>query len=507
MATLTDSTNLTGTITLSKATGTKVTLDTDKKYLTKDIELTINAPSSTITTNGATVNYTNGWVNAGSTTVTDSNLIASNIKKETTIFGVTGTFDNSVNVYQDNEGYVVLDKEGPDYGYKRFAKNPQLIFIDYDGTELQSYTAAEAQALTELPPNPSHGGLIAQGWNWTLTEIKNQLQSCPNSTVYVGQLYTTASGATEIDIELTDNTKLSPILHFSVNSDSSATIDWGDNSALQTATATGDFTHTYNAIGNYTIKIQVITGTCQIFGSDATYALLRKNDIDAEHRVYSNTIKAVRMGNNMNIYTYAFRCCTSLRTITIPSTINTLWGYYPFYYCYSLISITLPHGMTSLGKQSFYTCYSLKSISIPYNLTTFGDRSMYGCNALEKITIPVSTTTFASTAALQNCYSLTNLILPPNVSTINANTFTNCRSLGSLTIPSYVSTIGDNAFSNCYGITQYHFTRSSPATAGTTIFANIVSDCIIYVPKGKLTAYQGATNWAEYASYMQEEPS
>lgn len=121
MATLTDSTNLTGTITLSKATGTKVTLDTDKKYLTKDIELTINAPSSTITTNGATVSYTNGWVNAGSTTVTDSNLIPANIVDGVTIFGVTGNYtgseptelweeiiDQNIQIVSDNPNYFVI---------------------------------------------------------------------------------------------------------------------------------------------------------------------------------------------------------------------------------------------------------------------------------------------------------------------------------------------------------------------------------------------------------------
>lgn len=92
MAILNDSTNLTGTITLSKATGTKVVLDTDKKYLTKDIELTINAPTTTATANGATVSYGEGWITAGSTTVTDSNLVAGNIKSGTSIFGVTGTY-------------------------------------------------------------------------------------------------------------------------------------------------------------------------------------------------------------------------------------------------------------------------------------------------------------------------------------------------------------------------------------------------------------------------------
>lgn len=70
MATLTDSTNLTGTITLSKATGTKVTLDTDKKYLTKDIELTINAQTATPAFTGggisgtATANATNASISS-----------------------------------------------------------------------------------------------------------------------------------------------------------------------------------------------------------------------------------------------------------------------------------------------------------------------------------------------------------------------------------------------------------------------------------------------------------
>ena len=40
-----------------------------------------------------------------------------------------------------------------------------VIFIDYDGFVTNSYTAAEAQALTALPSNPSHPGLISQGWN------------------------------------------------------------------------------------------------------------------------------------------------------------------------------------------------------------------------------------------------------------------------------------------------------------------------------------------------------
>lgn len=58
MATLTDSTNLTGSITITKASGTKIVLDTDKKYITKDIELTIDAQTATPAFTGGGVSGT-----------------------------------------------------------------------------------------------------------------------------------------------------------------------------------------------------------------------------------------------------------------------------------------------------------------------------------------------------------------------------------------------------------------------------------------------------------------
>lgn len=41
-----------------------------------------------------------------------------------------------------------------------------INFWDYDGTLLYAWTLAELATKTELPPLPSHDGLICQGWNW-----------------------------------------------------------------------------------------------------------------------------------------------------------------------------------------------------------------------------------------------------------------------------------------------------------------------------------------------------
>ena len=54
-------------------------------------------------------------------------------------------------------------------------------FIDYDGTILYSYTPDEIASLKTLPRNPSHKGLTAQGWNWSLDDILVYLAKYPDA--------------------------------------------------------------------------------------------------------------------------------------------------------------------------------------------------------------------------------------------------------------------------------------------------------------------------------------
>ena len=65
----------------------------------------------------------------------------------------------------------------------------------------------------------------------------------PDQKVYVGQMYITASRATEIDIELVDELALSPYLYLAING--SVTIDWGDNSTTDTVTGNSTTSRKY----------------------------------------------------------------------------------------------------------------------------------------------------------------------------------------------------------------------------------------------------------------------
>lgn len=59
-----------------------------------------------------------------------------------------------------------------------------ITFYDYDGTIVTSWTLAELATKTALPDYPSHAGLICQGWNWSLADLKTT-----NRKMNVGAMY------------------------------------------------------------------------------------------------------------------------------------------------------------------------------------------------------------------------------------------------------------------------------------------------------------------------------
>lgn len=434
---------------------------------------------------------------------------------EPSVGTATGGGSGSGDVWQDAQGYVHLSDEpgssidvealsvtqngtytaptGTAYspvtvnvsGGGTSVEEKQINFIDYDGTILHSYTKAEVEVMTaesDLPSNPSHTGLTAQGWNWTLAQIKAQLTAMPNDKVLVGQMYITQSGDTELDCEFHEG-RLSPIMTIAVNG--TVKIDWGDNTTADTVTGTSLTTrqaptHTYASAGAYMIKIHVVSGSFQFYGS-SSYLLLRKNITASSSRVYANCVKAVRFGSGItNIGQYAFYYCTSLSSVTIPSSVTSIDSY-AFYCCYALTSITIPSSVTSIENGTFYECHSLTGVTIPSGVTSIGQY------------------------AFNNCYALASITIPSSVTSIKSYAFRYCYSLASITIPSGVTSIMDSAFNSCYGMAEYHFLPTTPPTIQSTVFGNIQSDCIIYVPSSAVDDYKTATNWSTYASYIQGE--
>ena len=334
-----------------------------------------------------------------------------------------------------------------------------INFYDYDGTLVASWSLDELAAATALPANPTHDGLTAQGWNWTLADLK-----ATNRAMNVGQMYITDDGKTRLYITIAAPGRMSVPLYIQQSVANGVTINWGDGSAAETLPGTGivNTTHTYADIGSYVITLAPSDGCTLEFGTgSSSYCVL--GDTDDNGRVYCNMLQKVEIGSGVTrIGNHAFNSCYSLSNITIPDSVTRI-GIYAFRYCYSLSDITIPDSVTSIGDSAFRYCYSLSNITIPEGVTSIG--------------------IYIGNYAFNSCYSLSNI-----------------------TIPDSVTSIGVGAFQDCYGMAEYHLKPTTPPTlANVSAFDNIPSDCIIYVPAGSLSAYQTATNWATYADYMQEE--
>ena len=396
------------------------------------------------------VTNTEGYIGGQTKTGTAVSVSASELVSGSETKTANGTYDVT------NLAELVVNISGGGGGGS--ASDP-VRFIDYDGTVLHSYSVEDFMALTAMPANPTHSGLTSQGWNWSLADAKAQLTKYPEAGLTIGQMYITDDGKTRLYVRFEEG-RLHPYLGICPNG--TVVVDWGDNSATSTLTGTSLTTvqhtdHEYASAGDYVITLTVSSGSFAFYGVSNTAHILKKNTTTTLniHRVYANCLERVEVGANAHIGNYAFRNCYSLASITIPDSVTSI-GNYVFYGCYSLASITIPDGVTSIGTSAFSSCHSLASITIP-----------------------------------------------DSVISIDVSAFINCYSLASITIPDGVTSIGSSVFNNCYGMAEYHFLSITPPTLdATSAFTNIQSDCKIYVPAASLTAYQTATNWSTYASYM-----
>ena len=143
--------------------------------------------------------------------------------------------------------------------------------------------------------------------------------------------------------------------------------------------------------------------------------------------------------------------------ITIPEGINTI-GRDAFKGCTSLTSIDIPNSVTSIATLSFARCTGLTFIHIPKSVTTIGEGAFEGCTGLTSIKVENDNPKFDSR---NNCNAIvetaTNELLagcqetfiPKSVTSIGTEAFYGCTGLTSIDIPNSVTSIGHGAFENC----------------------------------------------------------
>ena len=387
-------------------------------------------------------------------------LIPANIASGVDIGGVIGTFKGSGS--STTSGYTVK-------------------VIDYDGTVIAEEKGNSGKVF-ELPEPPIHSRLVFEGWSSPL-DIVDGTVTIEDFDIIIGATYETASGATEIDIELNAVTGLT--MTFNSKLTGYTSIDWGDGATDST------LTHTYADYGEYTIKIHGMTEIAS--GSSSSY-------IATSACILS--IKNVHLANSVtSIGSYAFYKAQNLRTITVPTSVQS-FGTSVFYYCYALRAFVFPDGMSGTGAYTFNLCYGLNYVVLPASLTTIGNYAFYSCRYL-KLVLHKKLTTIGSDS-LRACGMGGEIELPINITKIGSGALRENYDIERIVFNGNVTSIDSYAFYSCYKCAEYDFSKHTkvPTLANANAFQNIPVLAKILVPVSLYDSWIAATNWSTYAKYI-----
>lgn len=423
------------------------------------------------------------------------------------------------NVVYEKIGKIVLkDDSGANIEYVEKPASPDVVeyvpnsylcrVIDIDGTVLKAEYLAfgEVFALPSPEDLPTHEGLVFDGYSSPIEIIDNTV-TVDDQNLTVGIVYTTSSGLSEFDIELTPKTGLSVTLNVS-----DGDISWGDGYSQSITQATS---HTYSNYGKYTITWSGTTMNTHsgngIFGQNSS--------------TYNYYCTDVRFANITQIGSYAFFNCNSLRGTTIPMSVNTI-NTGAFDACKILEFLVIPPLVEKINSQFCMNSYLLKNVILPHNINNIDGQAFSYCHSLNDVYIPKNVTNIGN-KAFERCYGLSQIIIPSGVESIGSYAFDNCTGLTcDIIIPDSVKTIGQNAFSYCYGINRvkmsknvgsipyqlfvynygvvyYDFTsHTSIPTLNSNGLTGLNYISKIYVPDNLYDSWKTATNWSAWSAYI-----
>jgi len=210
--------------------------------------------------------------------------------------------------------------------------------------------------------------------------------------------------------------------------------------------------------------------------------------VPAVELVIPSEVNGVRV---VRIDPAAFQGCTSLNTVTVPKTVQSVCES-AFAKCTQLETVTLPSGgLTSIPENCFADCSSLQKIELPGMLTEIGAKAFQNCASLhsmeycfnpmlsKRIPQPVEKLPpfleLIGEEAFSGCTSLLDIVLPPKIRRIQKRTFAGCTALRSLSLHRNLRRIDSGAFSGCSALTRVRMPDSVTRIADSAFARTSVS--------------------------------
>ncbi len=383
-------------------------------------------------------------------------------------------------------------------------KTQKVNFCDFKGNLAHSYTADEAEALTELPEAPTIEGFTFQKWNWSLASIKTWLTKHENDDcdLNVGGLYVTTDGHTRIYMHLREAELANLKMPFCIQQMAGTVIiDWGDGSAPETITAAGVYSHTWQ-VNQYPANVVI---DIEYAPSGATKLVLGRAVGTTSYGLFNNEtyyascVEKVEYGNNNDFSTYpgTFKNCKHLKSINIPFGFSTI-GNYAFSSCTNLALTALPDGVMSIGNNAFQNCTNLALTVLPDGVMSIGNDVFQNCTNLALTVLPDGVTSIGNNA-FQYCTNLALTVLPNGVTSIGNDAFNGCKNLALTVLPDGLTSISGYAFQNCANLALTVLPDGLTSISGYA-FQNCTNLALTVLPNGVTSigsnAFQNCTNLA-----------
>lgn len=335
-----------------------------------------------------------------------------------------------------------------------------VVFIDYDGHILYSYSKSEFLALSEMPPLPTMEGLICQEWNWPFDGAQDYVRDY--GVLVVGATYITDDGKTRVYITITS--RLVSTFNLYLQGSGTITVDWGDGTVEEFASVQ-TVSHQYSRLGDF---IVTILGTNYNFTAN----------INAGAATIKSIVRRVEFGTGVT---------------------SVGWGGLNSYY--GLETVTLPKQITTFPQNAMYSAFSLKAIVLPRNIEAIGINGAPQSYAAKFISLGYQLSTL-NNFALSQAYSVKTMCIPEGVSVLPQSLFGQNYTMITCVVPSSVSTINASAFYNCYSLLSVLCVKhtSVPTLSNTNAFTGVHADCKIVIPDALYEEWIAATNWSAIAS-------
>ncbi len=160
-------------------------------------------------------------------------------------------------------------------------------------------------------------------------------------------------------------------------------------------------------------------------------------------------VSSITIPNSVTSIGYdAFSNMTCLQKITIPDSITSI-GVRAFYGCSNLDSVELSNKLTILQDDIFNGCINLSNITIPDSVGYINKNAFYGCSNLKDVELSNVSKIFAN--AFYNCTKISEIDLSERVSYIGSDAFFGCTGIERVNIASikdWCEITFDNKYAN-----------------------------------------------------------